>query len=84
MYRVLLTKTAEKQLKRLPALQQRRIAALLVSLEVEPRPLGCKKLRGTRNSYRIRCGDYRIIYDIFDREVTIRVMKIGHRGEVYQ
>ena len=84
MYRVLLTKTAEKQLKQLPPREQRRIAALMVSLEVEPRPVGCKKLTGTQNSYRIRSGDYRIIYDIFEREITNRVLKIGHRRDVYR
>jgi len=82
-YRVYLTRTAEKQLKRLPAEIQRKVTAVLVSLEIEPRPFGCVKLSGRDFLHRVRIGDYRIIYDIIDKEVTVTVLKVGHRKEVY-
>ena len=82
-YKVFLTRTAEKQLKRLPAEAQRKIAAVVVSLEIDPRPYGSIKLSGQDYSYRIRVGDYRIIYDIIDKEVTVTVLKIGHRKDIY-
>lgn len=84
MYTVLITRTAEKQLKKLPNDIQRKIAALIVSLGIEPRPFGCKKLTGTSSTYRVRIGDYRIIYDILTREIIISILKIGHRKDIYE
>ena len=84
MYRVVITSTAEKQLKKLPADIQRKLSAVIVSLSIEPRPYGSKKLSGTDCSYRVRTGDFRIIYDIFDKEVIVTVLKIGHRKDIYR
>ena len=83
-YQVLISRSAEKQLKQLPPAIQRKISAVIISLEIEPRPYGSKKLSGTENSYRIRVGDYRIIYDIQDREITVIVLKVAHRSNVYR
>ena len=79
MYRVLISRTAEKQLKKLSKELQRKIAAMIISFEIDPRPHGSKKLSGSSNTYRYRVGDYRIIYDVFDEEVIVNVLKIGHR-----
>jgi len=84
MYKVFISRSAEKQLKRIPTHIQRRVSAVIVSFEVEPRPFGCKKLAGTNESYRVRVGDYRIIYDIRDKEVTVTVLKVSHRRDVYR
>lgn len=84
MYKVLISKTAERQLKKLPIDPKRKIAALISSLSIEPRPFGAKKLSGMEHTYRIRAGDYRIIYDIFDREVIVSVLKVGHRKDIYR
>ena len=84
MYKVLISRTAEKQLKKIPIQTQRRIAGMILSFEVEPRPFGCKKMAGTSSTYRVRVGDYRIIYDILDQEVIVTVLKIGHRRDVYR
>jgi len=84
MYKVLISRTAEKQLKRLTLDLQRKISAMIVGLGIEPRPFGSKKLSGTSSSYRVRCGDYRIIYDIYDREVVVSVLKIGHRRNIFR
>ena len=84
MYQVLISRTAERQLKKLSAENQRKIAAIIVSLEIEPRPFGCKKLSGSISTYRCRVGDYRIIYDVYDKEVIVKVLKVGHRKEIYR
>ena len=84
MYTVRITRTAEKQLKKLPPPYQSRVAAVIASFEIEPRPTGCKKLSGEQDAYRVRVGDYRIVYDISDNEVTVLVLKIGHRKEIYR
>ena len=84
IYQVLISRSAEKQLKKLPLEAQRKVAAVIVSLGIEPRPYGCKKLSGTEDSYRVRVGDYRIIYDISERKVLVTVLKIGHRRDVYR
>lgn len=84
MYKVLITRSAEKQLKKLPPQVQRKIAAVIMSLAIEPHPYGSKKLTGTMNSYRVRVGDYRVIYDIYEHEIVVSVLKIGHRRDIYR
>ncbi len=54
------------------------------SLAAAPRPAGCKKLKGYKNSYRIRAGDYRIIYEVEDKILRILVIAVGHRKDVYE
>lgn len=81
-YRVVLPKSVQKQLDRLPDEIARRILARLTELESNPRPPDVKKLKG-RNAWRIRVGDYRVIYEIHDRELHILVITVGHRREVY-
>jgi mRNA interferase RelE/StbE len=84
MYQVLIARSAEKQLKKLPPQAQRKIAAVVMSLGIDPRPYGSKKLSGTMNSYRVRVGDYRVIYEIYEREIVVSVLKIGHRRDMYR
>ena len=83
-YRVLIAQSAERKLKKLPVQVQRKIAAVIVSLAIEPRPYGCRKLTGTVNTYRLRVGEYRVIYDIYEREIVVTVLKISHRRDVYR
>lgn len=83
MYQVLITRSAEKQLKKLQPELQQKIAAVIMSLGIDPRPYGSKKLTGTVSTYRVRVGDYRVIYDIYEREVVVSVLKIGHRRDIY-
>jgi mRNA interferase RelE/StbE len=56
---------------------------LLKELEHTPRPHGCKKLTGSFNTYRVRTGDYRVVYSIFDDVLVVDVIKIGHRKSIY-
>jgi mRNA interferase RelE/StbE len=53
-------------------------------LSADPRPTGCKKLAGSPDYYRIRVSDYRVLYEVRDRDVLVLVIKIGHRREVYR
>jgi len=84
MYSVLITNTAEKQLKKFPGDVQRKISAIIISLSIEPRPYGSKKLSGSSSTHRVRTGNYRIIYDIYDKEIIVSVLKIGHRKDIYK
>ena len=83
-YKVLIARSAEKQLRKLPDKIRDRLAREIVQLGDDPFPFGSKKLSGTESSYRIRIGDYRVIYEIEYREVIVLVLKIGHRKDVYR
>ncbi|MBM3862082.1 MAG: type II toxin-antitoxin system RelE/ParE family toxin [Verrucomicrobia bacterium] len=82
-YTVILKRSAEKELACLPETLHRRIATKLLELENNPRPPGIQKLHG-HDGYRIRIGDYRVLYLIDDQRETIQVTAIGHRREVYR
>jgi mRNA interferase RelE/StbE len=82
-YTVVLTQTAEKELRRLPAKIIEKIIGVLKSLEENPRPPGCKKLKGYKNLWRVRVGDYRLIYAIEEVIMLVDVREIGHRKDIY-
>jgi mRNA interferase RelE/StbE len=73
-----------KQLKKIPSELQERIQIKIDDLATEPRPNGVKKLKGKENAYRIRIGDYRVIYDIFDDLLVVNVVEVGHRKNIYK
>jgi mRNA interferase RelE/StbE len=83
MYKVELRHNAEKSLDRLQVQERRRIISALLSLEQNPRPRGIEKGRGTE-LWRIREGDYRLVYHINDEEQAITVVRIGHRRDIYR
>jgi mRNA interferase RelE/StbE len=83
-YRVALTSSAEKELHGLPKKVIARMIPRLEHLESVPRPPGCKKLKGGDNEWRIRVGDYRIVYVIDDAARTVDVTRIAHRRDVYE
>jgi mRNA interferase RelE/StbE len=82
-YTVILSKKAQKQLDAFSETIALPIIEAITALEQNPRPSGCKKLKG-RDGYRIRTGNYRIIYDIFDTELIIDVIALGHRKDIYE
>ena len=83
-YAVLLEKSAARFLLRLrDAKLKPRLDEAIESLADDPRPPGCRKLAGTTDRYRVRVGDYRVVYRIDDGKVTVLVLVIGHRREVY-
>ena len=82
-YQVLIEPSAQKALQKLPKEFQRRIISKIVLLADNPRPSGSVKLTGA-DAYRIRVGDYRIIYAIVDERLVVLVVEIGHRREIYR
>ncbi|PHM07297.1 type II toxin-antitoxin system RelE family toxin [Nostoc sp. 'Peltigera malacea cyanobiont' DB3992] len=83
-YEVKFSKGAKKQFRKLPLDVQERIQTKINDLAIEPRPNGVKKLQGDDNSYRIRVGDYRVVYELDDDVLIVTVIKIGHRSEIYK
>ena len=82
-YSVELTSAAAKQVRKLDAPARARVLRALAGLGDEPRPSGVKKLVGTDNAWRIRVGDYRVIYEIDDGSVVVVVFRVAHRRDVY-
>jgi mRNA interferase RelE/StbE len=82
-YQIVLVRSAEKELNKLPTSIRDRITDRLLTLEENPRPFGVKKLHG-QESYRLRVGDYRVLFTIDDATRTITVFGVGHRREVYR
>ena len=84
MFEVLLERRAEKDLRRLPQSVHDRIVRAMNALSRNPRPPGCRKLTGSENDWRVRVGDYRVIYEIADAVKVVRVYRVRHRREVYR
>jgi mRNA interferase RelE/StbE len=83
IYTVVVTKSAQKQLLGFPVEVRKRISERIEALAAVPRPADVKKLRG-RDAWRIRVGDYRVIYEIHDKILRVIVINVGHRGEIYR
>ena len=84
-YKVLIKESAAKELEALPNKKARqRVVARIRALADEPRPAACEKLSGHHNRYRVRQGNYRVVYSITDEELLVFVVKIGHRKDVYR
>ena len=83
-YTVLLRPSAERDRRCLPPEIRHRITDALLSLETDPRPPGAVKLTGKRNRWRVRIGDYRLIYEIDDAPFQVLVVRIAHHREVYR
>jgi mRNA interferase RelE/StbE len=82
-FQVILPKSVQKELNRLPDDILHRVLARLTELQATPRPPDVKKLKG-RDAWRIRVGDYRVVYEIHDRALQILVITVGHRRQVYR
>ncbi len=70
-------------MKKLPRPARGRVLSAIEELAGDPRPHGAKKLTGEQTAWRIRIGDYRVIYDVFDTQLVVTVVRAGHRREVY-
>jgi mRNA interferase RelE/StbE len=84
VYQVVIERRAEKDLDRLSPPILRRVTESILALAVDPRPSGCRKLVGGQNDWRIRVGDYRVVYQIADGIRLVRVNRVRHRREVYR
>jgi mRNA interferase RelE/StbE len=83
-YKVTILKGALKQLKKLSPELRERIQLKIDNLALDPRPNGVVKLQGKENTYRIKISDYRVLYDIFDDVLLVKVVEVEHRSEVYK
>lgn len=83
-YRIEFTSAAAKQIKKLPHSASSQILKAIESLQDNPRPHRAKKLVGEATAWRIRVGNYRVIYDIFDEELVVTVVRAAHRREAYR
>ena len=84
-YRLLIKPSAGKEIEALDQKKDRqRIVKRIVALASEPRAAGCEKLAGAGERYRVRQGQFRIVYAIDDASRTVEVVKVGHRREVYR
>ena len=82
-YKVFFKKSVEKDFKTIPKKELLRVLSKIESLQDNPRPVGSQKLTG-KERYRLRQGRYRIVYSIQDYELTVWVVKVGHRKEIYK
>ena len=83
-YRVSLNAHAARSFRKLPRDIQTRISPAIDALKDEPRPPGSEKITGAANAYRIRIGNYRVLYEIHDDVLVILVIDLGHRREIYR
>ena len=83
-YHIIIDQAAQKTLRRLPRDLQQRLGKALLVLETDPRPQNSRQLAGYQDTYRLRVGDWRIIYTIQDEKLVITVIRIGSRGDVYR
>jgi mRNA interferase RelE/StbE len=81
---VTISRTAERQLKRLPRADRERVARTVAKLAIDPRPAGARKLTGYEDVFRVRTGRYRVIYSAEGTSLVVLVLKIGHRKDVYR
>jgi mRNA interferase RelE/StbE len=83
-YTIIIKKSAQKQILSIPEPYLSTIEKAIIALENTARPVGCKKITGSKNVYRIRVGVYRIVYEIHDKALTIFIFDVDHRKQVYK
>ncbi|MBF0107344.1 MAG: type II toxin-antitoxin system RelE/ParE family toxin [Deltaproteobacteria bacterium] len=83
-YKILISRTAEKAINKIPKSCLTKILAAISALSFDPFPDGHRKLKGYDDIYRIRVQNYRIIYEVFTKEIIIKILKVGHRKDVYR
>ncbi len=84
MFEIYLERSAEKRLRNLSGNIFRRIIPNIKLLKNDPKPAGCRKIVGAERVYRIRIGDYRVVYEIDEERQRINIMAVGHRKDVYR
>lgn len=83
-YQIEWKRSATKELRRLPARTIARVISTVEGLASDPYPVGATKLTGSEKSYRIRIGDYRVIYTVEDDILYVEIVRVGHRKDVYR
>jgi len=83
MYKVIVVKSAIKELSKLPSKESLRLSEKINELKDDPRPPGCIKLTGRKDKYRIRVGNYRVLYTVEDTILVVHVIKVRNRKDIY-
>jgi len=83
LYKIVVSKSAIKELRKLPKLANNKIIKAVLELSVNPRPSKAKKLKGNSENWRIRIGNYRVVYSIDDKILIVDIRKVGHRKDIY-
>lgn len=83
-YTIAFARSARRELEQLDATIIRRIFPKIEALAKDPRPAGCRKIRGERHLWRIRIGDYRVVYAVYDEDRTVDIIAVRHRSEAYE
>jgi len=83
-YAIEFAPSAKRELHKLPRDLQLKLNRRIDSLSIEPRPRGSKKLKGATELWRIRVGDYRVVYEVRDKILVVLVVRVAHRREVYR
>ena len=83
-YRIEVSATAERQIRKLPRADQLRVVRAVQALSTDPRPPGCRKLSGYEDVFRVRIGRYRVLYSIEGRRLVIILLKVGDRKDIYR
>jgi mRNA interferase RelE/StbE len=83
-YEIVLARSARREIERLPIQIARRILVRIERLAIEPRPTGTRKLHGSDDLFRIRSGDYRIIYRVLEDDAMVDVIAVRHRSDAYR
>lgn len=83
-YRVEIARRVLKSIAALPRKDQQRVRAAIDLLADSPRPPGCVAMVGEPHAYRVRTGDYRIVYEVFDDRLLVQVVRAGHRRDIYR
>lgn len=84
MYSILIKASALKELKKLPEKEQGKVIQTIHQLELYPRPIGSKKLKGSDHRWRMRIGDYRILYELTTDRKIVELFRILHRKDAYR
>lgn len=83
-YKIEISSSAEKTLKKIPKKDILKVVQTIQQLAIDPHPQGSRKLQGEENVYRVRQGNYRVIYEVQNKKLLILVLKIGHRKDIYK
>jgi mRNA interferase RelE/StbE len=83
-YTITFAQSARKDLERLSTSIVNRVFLKIEALAQNPRPSGCRKLQGLENLWRIRVGDYRVVYQVFDEELVVDIVAVRHRSKAYR
>ncbi len=84
IYRIEVSTTAEKQIRRLERDDQLRVLRVIRDLATTPRPRGCRKLRGYDDVFRLRVGTFRVLYSVEPDRILVIILKVGHRKDIYR